>query len=65
MTVPFELSWGIETAIKELRPGAGFTLAGSTIIEWRDPEGRPVPTWDEINFELEKLHNRFVQANNN
>ncbi len=62
MSVPFELNWGIETVIKELRPGASFGLAGSTIIDWKDPEGRPAPTWDEINSELEKLHNKFVSG---
>lgn len=62
MSLPFELSWGIDAVIKKLRPGANFTLMGTTIIDWKDPENRPVPTWEEINSELEKLHTTFVQA---
>lgn len=62
MSVPFELSWGIDTVIKKLRPGANFILMGTTIIDWKDSENRPVPTWEEINSELEKLHTTFVQA---
>ena len=56
MSLPFELNWGIETVIKQLRPGANFTLSGTTIIEWQDPNGRAAPAWEEINIELEKLH---------
>jgi hypothetical protein len=62
MSLPFELSWGIDTVIKKLRPGANFTLMGTTIIDWKDSENRPAPTWEEINSELEKLHTTFVQA---
>jgi hypothetical protein len=54
--LPFELSHGIDIAIKKLRPGAEFTLAGSNIIEWKDPKNRPQPSWDEICEILDKLH---------
>lgn len=63
MSLPFELNWGIETVIKELRPGANFTLIGSNIVEWRDPQERSAPTWAEINAELEKLHAKHKSGN--
>lgn len=56
MTLPFEFDWGVETAIKNLRPGAVFQRVGIEIIAWQDPNGLPKPTWDEINAEMEKLY---------
>ena len=56
MTLPFEFGWGLETAIKNLRPGATFQLMGIEIVNWQEPNGLTKPTWDEINAEMEKLY---------
>ena len=56
MSLPFEFSQGVATAIKTLRPGATYELIGIHIINWKDLSGKLAPTWDEINAEMEKLH---------
>jgi len=46
--------FGIDIAIKKLRPGAEFALVDTTIIEWNCPNNSEAPTWDEINEQIEK-----------
>lgn len=48
MNIPYELLWGVDVAIKKLRPNAIFTLSNSTFIQWNDTDGLLPPTWDEI-----------------
>jgi hypothetical protein len=51
------LTYGVDTAIKALRPGAKWDLsvAGGqyTFTRWEDPEGRSFPHKEEIEKELE------------
>ena len=54
MNTPFELLWGVDVAIKKLRPGANFSLNNNTFVFWEDPTGRPAPTWTEVQEQLEK-----------
>jgi len=54
MNLPYELLWGVDVAIKKLRPGASFTLMGTTFTEWKDPAGTEPPTWEEVLEQLEK-----------
>ena len=61
MSLPFEFSHGVAEAIKKLRPGATFELAGMNLVNWKDPAGNPAPSWDEINLEMEKLHGEAVK----
>lgn len=44
--------WGIDVAIKKLRPGASFTLSGAEFIDWEDPSNLPPPTWEEIHNQV-------------
>jgi hypothetical protein len=60
MSLPFELSYGIEMVLRKLRPGATFTVVGTEILDWVDPENRKKPTWDEISIKLEELHAEYV-----
>ena len=46
--------FGVDVAIKKLRPGAEFALMDTTIIEWNCPNNSKPPTWDEINEQIEK-----------
>ena len=46
--------FGIDIAIKKLRPGAEFALMDTTIIEWNCPNNSEAPTWDEIEEQIEK-----------
>jgi len=46
--------FGIDIAIKRLRPGAEFALVDTTIIEWNCPNNSEAPTWDEIEEQIEK-----------
>ena len=52
------LAYGVDTAIKALRPGARFEMvAGNGEFEWprwEDPKGLPPPTKDEIMKEFER-----------
>ena len=45
---------GVDTAIKELRPGCSFQLMNNTFVEWSDPEGREPPTGEEITAEVKR-----------
>jgi len=51
------LAWGVDTAIKTLRPGAKFDVAVSgghyTWSRWVDPTGKPPPTDEEIQKEYD------------
>jgi hypothetical protein len=60
-TVPIDLLFGVDVAIKKLRPGANFQLEGSRITIWNDPEGRPAPTWDEVQAQLDSDKNLYNQ----
>lgn len=46
--------YGIEVAIKTLRPNAKFALYNSDITEWDDPTGSEPPTKEEIEKQIEK-----------
>ena len=46
--------FGVDVAIKKLRPDAEFALMNTTIIEWNCPNNSEPPTWDEINEQIEK-----------
>ena len=46
--------FGIDIAIKKLRPGAEFALVDTTIIQWDCPNNSQPPTWDEIKEQIEK-----------
>jgi hypothetical protein len=46
--------WGVDVAIKKLRPGAKFDLHGDQITSWRDMENRIPPTREEIYIQMEK-----------
>jgi len=45
-------AFGVDVAIKKIRPGAKFTLNNTTIIEWEHE--LPPPTWDEVMEQLNK-----------
>lgn len=52
--LPLDLIWGVDVAIKKLRPQANFQLEGTTFSIWNDPSGLPAPTWDEVTAQIEK-----------
>ena len=53
MDLPFELSWGVDVAIKKLRPNANFQLEGTNFTIWDDPSGSVAPTWEEVMTQLQ------------
>ena len=57
-------AWGVDTAVKSLRPGAKWdlTVAGGeyTFTRWEDPEGRSFPSKSEIDAEME-FQKRFAE----
>ena len=40
--------FGVDVAIKKLRPGAEFALYNTTITHWECPNGSAPPSWEEI-----------------
>ena len=52
MHLPFNLLYGVDVAIKKLRPGAKFEIQGPNFTWWDDSEGRQPPTWDEIQAQI-------------
>jgi hypothetical protein len=54
MNLPTHLYWGVDVAIKKLRPGAIFALSNNNFIEWQDPNGLQSPTWEEILDQVKK-----------
>jgi hypothetical protein len=52
--IPYDLLWGIDIAIKKLRPGAKFELTGTVFTSWEDPNNLPAPTWDEVTAQLQQ-----------
>jgi hypothetical protein len=53
MIVPLEFLYGIDVAVKKLRPGAKFQISGNTFTEWDDPTGENPPNWDEVMSQLQ------------
>jgi hypothetical protein len=54
MTLPFELLWGVDVAVKKLRPNAHFQLEGTKFTVWADENGEEPPTWDEVMAQLKQ-----------
>jgi len=46
--------FGVDIAIKKLRPDAEFALYNTTFTMWECPNGSEPPTWDEINEQIQK-----------
>ena len=66
--LPYELLWGVDVAIKKLRPGANFQLEGTNFTQWNDPSGSEAPTWDEVMAQLradEEAANKWLAENTN
>jgi hypothetical protein len=53
MNLPFELRWGVDIAIKKIRPSAHFELAGINFTKWDDSicNSEP-PAWEEVMAQL-------------
>ena len=45
--------FGVDIAIKKLRPDAEFALMNTSIIEWNCPHNSEHPTWQEIKEQIE------------
>lgn len=52
MQLPHELLWGVDVALKKLRPHADFQLEGTRFTAWNDPTGSEPPTWEEVMDQL-------------
>lgn len=53
MQLPYELLWGVDVAIKKLRPGANFQLEGTRFTQWTCPNGSEAPIWEEVMAQLQ------------
>ena len=53
MQLPYELLWGVDVAIKKLRPGANFQLEGTRFTQWTCPDNTEPPTWQEVMTQLQ------------
>ena len=52
--IPQHLLYGVDVAIKRLRPHAEFQLSNTTFTNWHDPSGMPPPSWQEVLDQLER-----------
>ena len=53
MQVPLELLFGVDVAVKKLRPGANFQLEGTNFTSWSCPNNSQPPSWAEVMAQLE------------
>jgi hypothetical protein len=53
MQVPYELLFGVDVAVKRLRPGANFQLEGTRFTQWTCPNNSSPPAWDEVMAQLQ------------
>jgi hypothetical protein len=53
MNLPYELLWGVDVAIKKLRPNANFQLEGTNFTQWSCPNNTEPPVWDEVMAQLQ------------
>jgi len=44
--------FGVDIAIKKLRPGAEFALYNNTFTMWECQNNSEPPTWEEINAQV-------------
>ena len=54
MMEDFKGLFGVDIAIKKLRPGAEFALVGTTFSEWNCPNSTEPPNWTEVMEQVEK-----------
>lgn len=51
--LPKYLFYGVDIAIKKLRPNASFELNGTNFTSWYDSTGKDAPTWEEVAEQLQ------------
>jgi hypothetical protein len=51
--IPLELLFGVDVAVKKLRPGANFQLEGTRFTQWTCPNNTEPPTWEEVMDQLQ------------
>ena len=66
MQVPYELLFGVDVAVRKLRPHANFQLEGTRFTQWSCPDNSQPPSWDEVvaQLELDKQAYEDWQQNN-
>ena len=66
MEIPFEYMFGVDIAVKKLRPGANFQLEGTQFTQWQCPNNSQPPAWEEVmaQVELDKQAYKEWQQNN-
>ena len=50
--IPFDMIWGIDVAIKKLRPNAKFQLEGTNFTLWECSDNSNPPNWNEVMGQL-------------
>jgi hypothetical protein len=50
--IPYELLFGVDIAVKKLRPNANFQLEGTNFTQWSCPDNTQPPAWDEVMAQL-------------
>ena len=65
MNVPFELLFGVDVAIKKLRPDANFQLEGTRFTQWSCPNNSQPPEWSEVMAQLESDQRAYEECQQN
>ena len=65
MQVPYELLFGVDVAVKKLRPHANFQLEGTHFTKWTCPNNTEPPTWAEVMAQLESDRKAYEEWHKN
>jgi hypothetical protein len=65
MQVPYELLFGVDVAVKRLRPGANFQLEGTNFTQWSCPNNSQPPEWSEVVAQLESDRRAYEEWQQN
>lgn len=54
MQVPLQYFYGVDIAIKKLRPNATYEINNNVFTKWNCPDSVSAPSWEEINTQVEQ-----------
>ena len=63
--IPLELLFGVDVAVKKLRPGANFQLEGTRFTQWSCPNNTEPPAWEEVLAQLESDQKAYEEWQKN
>lgn len=59
--VPEEYLFGLDVAVKKLCPNARFTIAGTSFLDWQDPDNERPPSWESIVDQMQQDEKKYLE----